>query len=251
MVVLIHGFSVPDYIWQPTFDALVTSGYRVLSYDLYGRGYSDRPDLVYDLDLFQSQLEGLLEGLDLVEPVHLVGLSMGGPIAARYANQNPESTSSLILIAPEVVRPTNQDIFPLNLPGVGEYLMAAIMEPIILPRMQSGDFFQPENFPGWEEQYRVQLQYRGTGRALLSTIRQLVKHDPELEYKQLRNSDLPVLLIWGLHDQSIGGDQIEVLESILPGMEIFRVEMAGHLPHYEQPNLTNPVILDFLDRVPD
>ena len=49
-VVLVHGFSVPYYIWDPTYDELVKKGFRVLRYDLYGRGYSDRPDEVYGPD---------------------------------------------------------------------------------------------------------------------------------------------------------------------------------------------------------
>ncbi len=47
MVVLVHGFSVPAYIWDPTFEFLVSAGYRVLRFDLYGRGHSDRPDGEY------------------------------------------------------------------------------------------------------------------------------------------------------------------------------------------------------------
>ena len=43
-VVLVHGFSVPYFIWDPTFDFLTKSGFRVLRYDLFGRGYSDRPE---------------------------------------------------------------------------------------------------------------------------------------------------------------------------------------------------------------
>ena len=42
-VVLVHGFSVPYFIWDPTFEFLTKSGFRVLRYDLFGRGYSDRP----------------------------------------------------------------------------------------------------------------------------------------------------------------------------------------------------------------
>ena len=249
LVVLIHGFSVPDYVWQPTFQGLAEAGYRVLSYDLYGRGYSDRPDLLYDVDLFQSQLGRLLASLKINEPVHLVGLSMGGPLAARYAHQNTENVKSLILISPVVVPPTNSNIFPLNLPGVGEYLMAAIMEPIVLPKLQAEDFYQPENYPDWEDLYRVQLQYRGTGRALLSTIRQLVILDPVNEYKELAETDLPVLLVWGVNDQTIGIDQIEVLKAILPDMEIFQVERAGHLVHYEHPERVNSEIMDFLELI--
>ncbi len=48
MVVLVHGFSVPYYVWDPTFDALVGAEFRVLRFDLYGRGYSDRPNLEYN-----------------------------------------------------------------------------------------------------------------------------------------------------------------------------------------------------------
>ena len=44
-VVLAAGVTVPYYIWDPTFAALVKAGFRVLRYDYYGRGYSDRPDL--------------------------------------------------------------------------------------------------------------------------------------------------------------------------------------------------------------
>ncbi|MBE9523548.1 MAG: alpha/beta fold hydrolase, partial [Chloroflexi bacterium] len=51
IVVLVHGFSTPSYIWDPTYHFLEEQGYRVLSYDLYGRGYSDRPDTNYTLEL--------------------------------------------------------------------------------------------------------------------------------------------------------------------------------------------------------
>src|SRR5690242_4931268 len=37
-VVLVHGFSVPYYIWDPVFDTLTRAGFRVLRYDLFGRG---------------------------------------------------------------------------------------------------------------------------------------------------------------------------------------------------------------------
>src|SRR3954471_8601554 len=48
VVVLAHGFSVPYYIWDSTAAALAGAGYRVIRYDTYGRGWSDRPDVVYN-----------------------------------------------------------------------------------------------------------------------------------------------------------------------------------------------------------
>ncbi|NQS91676.1 MAG: alpha/beta hydrolase, partial [Chloroflexi bacterium] len=80
LVVLVPGFSVPSYIWEPTIQALQDGGYQTLSYDLYGRGFSDRPDVVYDLELFTTQLDQLLSTLKKDDPLFLVGLSMGGPI---------------------------------------------------------------------------------------------------------------------------------------------------------------------------
>jgi len=249
LVVLIHGFSVPSYVWEPTSAFLNKNGYRTLRYDLFGRGYSDRPDLIYDITLFGDQLTGLLEGLQLNEPVTIVGLSMGGPVAARYVHQHSEKVNGVILIAPEVTQISNGDIFYMNVPVFGEYLMSAVLEPIILPKLQTSDFVHPENYPDWEEKYRVQLQFKGTGRALLSTIRELVKLNPEQEYQKLRETGLPVMLIWGAADQTIGHDQINVLQQILPEMDVRIVEDAGHLVHFERSDEVNSELIDYLDRI--
>jgi pimeloyl-ACP methyl ester carboxylesterase len=246
LVVMIHGFSVPDYVWEPTRLGLADAGYRVLTYDLYGRGYSDRPKADYNLELYNRQLNELLEVLNLDEPFYIVGLSMGGPIAARYTHQNADKILGLILIAPEVAEVTNGDIFPLNIPGVGEYLMMVLMEPFLLPKMQRGDFFQPELYPEWEDKYRVQLQYRGTGRALLSTVRELTKIDPSIEYQAVSDQDIPVLVIWGESDQTIPQEQIDLLKSFIPDLDLIVVENAGHLPHYEQPSFVNSLIENFI-----
>ena len=80
-VVLIHGFSVPNFIWDPTFAALTQAGFRTLRYDLFGRGYSDRPKARYDKALFVRQLAELLEVMKFPQ-VDLVSLSMGGVVAA-------------------------------------------------------------------------------------------------------------------------------------------------------------------------
>ena len=247
LVVLVHGFSVPSYVWEPTISGLADSGFQVLVYDLFGRGYSQRVDADYDIDLFTDQLAQLIGALEIDTPVVVGGLSMGAPIAARFANQYPDQVKGVILIAPEVVQVTPGDIFPLNLPLIGEYLMTAVMEPFLLPGMQLADFAHPENYPDWEDRYRFQLQFKGTGRALLSTVRELTGLDAEAEYGALGSAEIPVQLIWGESDQTIGREQIEVLEWLVPEMQIEIIPGAGHLPHYEKPELVNPVLIGFLD----
>jgi len=246
LVVLVPGFSVPSYVWDPTLSSLEKAGFQVLIYDLYGRGYSERIQGEYDIVLFTNQLNDLLQALEIDQPVVVGGLSMGGPIAARFTRLFPEKVSGVMLISPEVTQPSTGDIFPLNLPWVGEYLMGVVMEPLLLPKMQSADFVHPDRYPDWEDHYKVQLQYKGTGRALLSTIRNLTKHDPVEEYQALAETGIPTLLIWGAEDQTIDWDQIEILIQEMPEIQSEIILDAGHLPHYEQPETVNPLLIEFL-----
>jgi pimeloyl-ACP methyl ester carboxylesterase len=95
IVVLVHGFSVPYFIFDPTFEFLSRSGFRTLRYDLFGRGFSDRPQTRYDIDLFVRQLADLLDALRFPRPVSLIGLSMGGPITATFTERYPERVNKL------------------------------------------------------------------------------------------------------------------------------------------------------------
>ena len=99
-VLLVHGFSVPSYIYDPTFAALVAAGHRVIRFDLYGRGTSDRPRGNYDIRRFTSQIDELLTALKVQGPVDLVGLSMGGAVAAAYTVEQPGRVRRLVLIDP-------------------------------------------------------------------------------------------------------------------------------------------------------
>ena len=247
LVVLVHGFSVPSYIWEPTKFGLVDHGYRVLSFDLYGRGYSDRPKIDYDLDLFVNQIAELTRQVVPGEPFHLVGLSMGGPIVARFTNENPDLVKSITLIAPEVLTVDERDIFPMNIPIIGEWVVGAYLVPIHLPQSQLDDFYRPEKFPRWEERYLDQLQYKGYKYAILSTIRNLVKMEPLAEYEKLSELGIPSLLIWGEEDQSVSYEAIVKLLQAMPEIETLFVEDAGHIPHVEKAEIVNPVLIRFLE----
>ena len=78
VVVLLHGGTIPSWEWDPVVPYLAGAGLRVLRYDMFGRGFSDRPTVTYNRDLFCSQLLELLVRLGVVQPVDLVGTSFGG-----------------------------------------------------------------------------------------------------------------------------------------------------------------------------
>jgi pimeloyl-ACP methyl ester carboxylesterase len=83
-VVLVHGLVTPSYAWEALAGTLVTEGFRVLRYDEFGRGLSERPPVRYDLDLYVRQLRELTDFLG-IETMHLIGWSMGGVIVTRFA----------------------------------------------------------------------------------------------------------------------------------------------------------------------
>lgn len=247
-VVLVHGFSTPYYIWDPTFIPLAEAGFRVLRYDLFGRGYSDRPDAVYDLDLFTRQLLDLLSALNLTLPVDLVGLSMGGAISVGVTDRQPTMIRKLGLVDPAG--------FPLKAPfaaqflfasGLGEWIMSLMGDRILLLSMQ-GDVYQTEMPPEWVEQYRRQMQYKGFKRAILSTMRHGPLGNMADAYARVGKQEREVLLIWGRQDQTIPFEINDQVRQAIPHAEFHAIDEAGHLPHLEHPNAFNSLLIEFLKK---
>jgi pimeloyl-ACP methyl ester carboxylesterase len=86
-VVLIHGYPLDGHSWERQTRELLGNGYRVITYDRRGFGRSSKVGSGYDYDTFASDLNTLLETLDLRDVV-LVGFSMGTGELARYVSRH-------------------------------------------------------------------------------------------------------------------------------------------------------------------
>jgi len=240
VVILVHGFSVPYYIWDTTFAALADAGFRVLRYDIYGRGYSDRPDTDYDSALFLRQIDELIDRLQLDTPVNLVGLSMGGAVVMHYASAHPARVRQIVVLDPAHEA---GDAPPVP-EAIGSYVLAISM----IPELADGqltDFLYPENYPDWVERYRVQMQYRGFRRAIISTLYHFATEDHLAAFGKVQDLGIPVQLIWGVEDQTVSIAGAEKVRRVLD-VDFVPVEDAGHLPHIEKAGLVNPAIVRFL-----
>ncbi len=82
-IVLIHGWPLSGRSWEAQVPALIEAGYRVITYDRRGFGWSSQPWSGYDYDTLAADLHGLMSHLDLKDAT-LVGFSMGGGEVARY-----------------------------------------------------------------------------------------------------------------------------------------------------------------------
>ncbi|MEZ5913528.1 MAG: alpha/beta hydrolase [Paracoccaceae bacterium] len=95
-VVLIHGLGLNRECWQWTVPAL-TDRYRVLGYDLLGHGASADPSEDPSLSLFSRQLRELLDHCGIAAAA-IVGFSLGGMIARRFAQDLPGRTHALVIL---------------------------------------------------------------------------------------------------------------------------------------------------------
>jgi pimeloyl-ACP methyl ester carboxylesterase len=236
-VILIHGFSVPYYIWDGTFEYLVKQGFRVIRYDMYGRGFSDRPYVTYDKQLYMNQLSELISKLHIKTPVSLAGISFGGEVTTDFACLHPELVNKVILIDPG---------YKNKKPTVPQFV--TIFEEAITAddraMGQLSDFKYPQNHPQWVSQYKVQMEYKNFRWAIASTLYNYPYNGLESS-ACLNTKNKPALLIWGKEDHTVPFKYSDSIRSVLK-TDFFPVPDAAHLPSIEKADTVNAKIVSFL-----
>lgn len=247
VVVLVHGFSGPMAIWDNTVPALTNGGFRVLRYDLYGRGYSDRPCTAYSADLFDRQLNDLLDRLHISTPINLIGLSMGGAIVTHFTDRHPERLNSLALLAPagfSVHEPVRYRV--LYWPGVGEWLFQVGGKEILSSAIERMNVPKRSTY---RHDFLDQMNYAGYQRALLTTFREMPLQTLEPVYRRVGALEKPSLLVWGTADHVLPFEHHKRVQETMPGIEFHAIPGADHAACYENPNQVNPILYEFLKRV--
>ena len=248
VVVLAAGSTVPYYIWDPTYTALVDAGFRVLRYDYYGRGFSDRPDIPFTQDLYVRQLTELLDAVHVSGAFDLAGLSFGGSVITSIAAAHPDRVRTLVYMDPAFRTP--ETLTSLESTPWAWNILTAILDERQWADSQLGDFLHPERFPDWPARYRVQLRYRGFRRARLSDLKSNVDVDQRDEMQMVGKHRRPVLVVWGKQDPNVPFDLSAAFMSMMPYARLLAVDQAGHLPNWEQPGIVQPAIVSFLRERP-
>ncbi|MBW2214946.1 MAG: alpha/beta hydrolase, partial [Deltaproteobacteria bacterium] len=208
-VVLIHGGTIPFYAWDAQVPALHDAGFRVLRYDHFGRGHSDRPQVDYDRALYQKQLQDLLAALDIEGRVNLVGVSFGGAIAATFAEAHPERVAKLVLIAPVVDYAEGKALFGLaQVPLLSDWY--ARVSSVRATVARANGFFEESGAdPNYAQRFEEQTRFEGYEQALLSMSRTNALTSYRDTYAAL--GDQPTLLLWGSDDAEIPREHMELL----------------------------------------
>ena len=228
-LVFIHGFSVPSYIWDKTYNTAKEKGFKVVKLDLYGRGFSDNPDIDYTDELFANQVIELLQELEIKKATFL-GLSNGGRVISKLADLKPNMIEKLVYVSASSFNSHENNV---NKSVSKEEVNAFIKNRY--PTISSGqlsDFKYPENYPLWDDKYEELLKFKGFARALISTVKNHKNLD--LENKEISDSNKKVYTIWGDSDSVVIFNDIKgKLNKLLPNRFEYTVPNSGHLPHIE------------------
>lgn len=248
-LVLLHGaIESGGAYWAPVIERLAER-HRVVVPDVPGLGESDP---VADLtpDAFGEWFRALLRET-CEEPPTLVGHSMGGSLAARYAVQHGGSLSRLVIYA-------GTGAGPYRIP-VGLAIRAIMFD--LRPSEKNAerfDYFAFFDFDaarrrdgGWLEAWSLYARERATVPHVKRTMRRLIKRGKkQVPEAELRRITIPTSLIWGSHDRFVPLSVARWASARL-GWPLQVIEATGHVPHIERPEVfCDELQARLRDRVP-
>lgn len=227
--VCIHGLTTPSFVWRGLTPHLVEMGFRVLTYDHIGRGYSDRKTAPQSPDFFVSHLDALLENQKIEDDLTLVGYSMGGAVATAFAVSQPVAVKRVILLAPAGMHRLGDGLlrFMITTPVIGTWLMLALY-PTILRRGIDREKKLPTSVPDITTLQDAELNIRGFVPAVLSSLRNMLDKDLEQSHRLIGHEKIPVLAIWGRDDTVIPLSSAETLSEWNPSVQNVIIDDAGH-----------------------
>lgn len=250
VVVLAHGFGVPHFIFQQIATGLVAAGYRVVLFDHFGRGWSDRPRASYDIDFFDRELDELITALQLKEPIVLLGYSMGGVIAAEFAARHAGRLAALVLMAPAglSIQPFLGKVFGelLHIPLVGDWLWRLRGHALLLGDEVFREGAEPDRSLQGDD--TVQMAYSGFYNALLQSWRNLPMRDRDAAFRDAARS-VPTLALFGNRDDTIPPESVDRLRAAAPTADVEIIEGGSHVMAYEMHDVVTARIVNFLGRI--
>ncbi len=248
VVVLVHGLIGHMHVWDYQFKFLTEKGYRVLRFDLYGRGFSDRVKGEHGGELFMSQLSGLIKHVGINKKFHLVGLSMGGAVSTRFTSHHPELVKSIFLVdCYGIPTPDDPGIKVVQRKGIGEALIGTLGGPI-LKRAPIKGVYDKKKHKGFAKWFSAPMAIKGSKRALLSTLRNFMLENHVPHYERLNHLDVPKLILWGKEDAVLPFDYGKKIHALLPNARFEVFEKCGHVPQFEEPEKFNALTLEWLTK---
>jgi pimeloyl-ACP methyl ester carboxylesterase len=249
-VVLLHGMNFFGEYWAGPIEVLRREGFRVVVPDQIGFGRSSKPVIPYNLDDMARNTKRLLDTLH-IERAAIVGHSMGGMLAARFATQYPAVVERLViynpigLTDPRFERPWTdpEEAYRRVLNTTYQSAAASIRR-----------YFAHD--PGaWKPEYEkyVRIHYGWTLSGdwpRFARVRALIQQIPYLDpvVYDWAHIQAPTLAIGGAADGADFPERLKFLAESIPNGRgrLHLIPGVGHVPHFEAPEKLYPPLLAFL-----
>lgn len=263
-LVLIHGFGASIGHWRNNIPALAEGGYQVFALDLLGFGGSAKPPLDYTLELWQELLKDFWSDR-IQEPAIFIGNSIGALLSLMVVAEHPEIAEGGILI--NCAGGLNHRPQELNLPL--RIVMGTFTKLVRSPL--TGSLL----FNSIRQKHRIRNTLRQVYRNAEAITDELVELlyapscDPGAQkvFASIltappgpQPSDLlpkvqrPLLVLWGADDPwtpVTGGRIFQERAQQGQPIEFVSIPNTGHCPHDERPTIVNPLILEWLAKLPN
>ena len=241
-VLFSHGLLYSCRLWDAQVPSL-RGRYRCISYDHRGQGQSEVAASGYDMETLCQDAASLIRDL-AVQPVHFVGLSMGGFVGLRLAARHPGLVRSLVLLD------TTADPEPAeNLP---RYRLLTFIERWLGPRLVAGqvmaimhgatvraDPARTADLRAVRERF-LAMDRIGAVRAVQGVLQRKGVQE------ELANIRAPTLVMVGEEDTATVPAKSEALAAAIRGAVLVRIPKAGHVSAIDNPGFVTEQLSNFL-----
>lgn len=254
-LIMMHGLSGHAEGFIRNVKPLAEAGYHTYAVDAIGHGFTDKPaDATYHSPLYEKHLRDVMDAIG-GEPAHVIGQSLGAWTAWRLALAEPERFRSLIsatgagiLLDDEESQRQSEAIHK----KVGAVTAKALEEPTrerVRARLE-WLMASPDRVTDELVETRYTIFNLPDSRAVMGKMSAEQTSDENRAYlvneAQLAQTKVPTMLVWTDKNPTVPASVAERAASLVPGARYELVENAGHWPQFEQSEVFNALVLDFI-----
>ena len=237
--ILITGLAGDVNWWNLEDIKKYAEHFKTIIFDNRGAGRTDKPNMSYTMDLFASDVLGLMDALN-IEKAHILGSSLGGMITQEIAINHPERVEKLILCSThcggsEMIKPSQEVLEMMT--SSKQDLIDGIIALCFTDKFIKSNPKQISKFKSQISQTRIPPK---------SYILQLQSVNSFDTYSRLKHIEAPTLILHGEEDILIPAANAEILEQEIPNVKKIILNELAHWPFFPKNRKLINIIIQFL-----
>lgn len=252
-LIMLHGTGGHAETYTRNIGPL-SKHFRCFALDMIGHGYSDKPALLYTMDVFADHIIAFMDALGL-EKAAIAGESLGGGVACWTALKYPERVSALILNTGLLARPDAagskqlEDMEARTRKLATEFSRDTIrrrLEWLVLDPASMTDEIVDVRYKIYSQPGMIEHMIE-----LMVTVFQMNRGavgDIDYYGHSLSALKCPALVIWTDHNPGKSLAAVQAVIDAIPEKEFHLISGAAHWSQWEKSEEVNALITDFLDR---